>query len=454
MRFHREMAAPSITRFHARAVALLTALVLFISAPFASAVPLARDPDIEHALRKMAAPILNAAGLGDSVKILLVNDERLNAFVVDHSHIFINTGMLMRMTSPEMLQSVIAHEAAHIANGHITRRMANLDSARSASGLGLALALAAAAASGRGDVGAAVALGTQNSALRQFLAHTRAEEASADQSSVRYMAAAGIDPIGAVQVQQIFAGQELLNVSRQDPYMRSHPLTRDRLRAMQGFVTAYSGKSRKQPELEYWYDRARSKATAFLRPTKWTFQRADESTTEDIRHMRLSVAYHRQQNAAKALSHINQAIALRPKDAYYYELKGQILLENRQFQNAVKAYRTSANLAPRNALILGGLGRALLTVNRPKEALTYLEKARSLDFRDAKVLRDLGSAYAQTGQHGLASLATAERYALANRLKDADIHARRALARLPKGSSAARRAEDIVSAAERVQKRK
>ncbi|MCP4825916.1 MAG: M48 family metalloprotease [Shimia sp.] len=443
------MTAPSITALRARVVTLAAAFVVVLSSTAAQAVSLLRDPDIEHALQRMAAPVLYAAGLGDNIKILLVNDDRLNAFVVDHGHIFINSGMLMRMTTPEMLQAVIAHESAHIANGHIARRMANLDSARTAAGLGLALALATAAASGRGDVAAALALGTQSSAMRQFLAHTRAEESSADQSGIRYLAAAGIDPSGTLKVHRLFEGQELLSTSRQDPYMRTHPLSRERMRAMEGFVTAYAGKAKPQPELDYWYDRARSKTTAFMRPTKWTLQRYKESQAEDVRHMRLAVAYHRQQNETKAISHINQALLLRPNDAYYYELKAQILLESRQFQNAVAAYQQAADLAPANALILGGLGRSLLTVNRPKEALNYLEAARARDFRDARVLRDLGSAYAQTGQHGMASLLAAERYALANRLDDAEIHARRAMARLPQGSSAFRRSDDIARAVKR-----
>lgn len=443
------MTAPSITALRARVVTLLTALALVISSTAAQAVSLLRDPDIEHALQRMAAPVLYAAGLGGNIKILMVDDQRLNAFVIDHGHIFINSGMIMRMNTPEMLQSVIAHEAAHIANGHIARRMANLDSARTTAGLGLALGLAAAAVSGRGDVGAALAFGTQSSALRQFLAHTRAEESSADQSGIRYLARAGIDPSGTLAVHRLFEGQELLAASRQDPYMRTHPLTRDRLRAAEGFVAAYAGNAKPNPELDYWYDRARGKTTAFIRPTKWTLSRYQESKAEDVRHMRLAVAYHRQQNTAKALSHIDQALAARPDDAYYYELKAQILLESRQFQNAVTAYKKADELAPGNALILGGLGRALLTVNRPKEALQYLEAARARDFRDARVLRDLGSAYAQTNQHGMASLLAAERYALANRLDDAEIHARRAMARLPQGSSAFNRADDIARAAKR-----
>ncbi|KPA22924.1 TPR repeat-containing protein YfgC precursor [Shimia sp. SK013] len=432
---------------------LLAALLLVWTTAPARAATLIRDSDIENALARMAAPILKASGLGGSIKILLIDDNSLNAFVVDNGHIYIHTGLLMKMNTPEKLQAVIAHEAAHIANGHISRRMANLDNARTVAGLGLALALAA-AASGRGDVAAALALGTQSSAQRRFLSHTRAEEASADQSGVRYMAAAGIDPQGMVQVQRLFEGQELLNVTRQDPYMRSHPLTRDRIRAMQRYVAAYSGKTKPQPDLDYWYDRARSKVTAFKRPAKWTLQRYDESPAKDVQHMRLAVAYHRQQERGKALANINKALQLRPNDAQYYDLKGQILLQSRQFQSAVAAYRTAAKLAPRDSLILGNLGRALLTVDRPKEALTYLEDSRNRDFRNIRVLRDLGSAYAQVGNNGMASLATAERYALVGRLEDAEIHAQRALGLLPRGSSAYRRADDILAAAKRANRKK
>jgi predicted Zn-dependent protease len=63
-------------------------------------------------------------------------------------------------------------------------------------------------------------------------------------------------------------------------------------------------------------------------------------------------------------------------------------------------------------------------------------------------------AYAKTGQTGMAALVTAERYALQGRLDDAGIHAKRAVAQLPAGSPAARRAQDVLSAFEQAQKRK
>jgi predicted Zn-dependent protease len=74
-----------------------------------------------------------------------------------------------------------------------------------------------------------------------------------------------------------------------------------------------------------------------------------------------------------------------------------------------------------------------------------LKNARSQDLGDAAALRSLATAYARAGQPGMASLATAERYALQGHRKDAMVHARRASAVLPEGSPGWLRAQDILS---------
>ena len=200
---------------------LLTLLV--VMALPARATTLLRDPDIEHALGQLAKPVLTAAGLSPArIKVLVVHDPNLNAFVIDANHIFIHSGMISRLGSASELQAVIAHEAAHIANGHIARRTFNARSAKNLAGLGMALA-AAAAAGGNSDAAATLAIGLSSSATRVFFSHTRAEEASADQSAIRYMVRGGVDPQGAVRVMEMFSGQELISAARQDPYARSSP---------------------------------------------------------------------------------------------------------------------------------------------------------------------------------------------------------------------------------------
>ncbi|MDU8911293.1 M48 family metalloprotease [Aestuariicoccus sp. MJ-SS9] len=426
----------------------LLLLALLAATPL-RATTLLRDADMEYSLTELAKPILRAAGLSPSqVRILVTDDSSLNAFIVDTQHIFIHSGLILKLDTARALQAVIAHEAAHIANGHISRRVGNMRSARTAAGLGLVLA-AAAASAGRGDAAAGIALGTSSAATRSFLAHTRAEEASADQSSVRYLLRAGVDPRGAVEVLDIFRGQEALSAGRQDPYMRTHPLTRDRLRAMKSFVAARDGEIIQDKAAQYWFARAKGKLSAFKRAPKWTLRRIGEGPSRDIDLMREAVAYHRQSDLGRALKAIDGAIALRPRDAYLYDLKGQILLESRRATEAERVYAQAAKLAPREPQILGGLGRAQLANGNAQAALRSLEAARGRDWRDGRVLRDLAVAYAKIGQPAMASVVTAERYALQGRLKDAAIHAKRAVARLPRGSGPWQRAQDVLSAFER-----
>lgn len=320
MRFHLIRLVPSIA-------ALMVAVLLSLPAQAAS---LLRDADMEHALKQIATPILRAAGLNPNrVKVLVVNDSSLNAFVVSNDAIFVHYGLITKMKSAAMLQGIIAHEAAHIANGHIARRLGNLVNARTITGLGLALA-AAAAASGSDRAAGGIAIGAASSAQRAFLGHTRAEEASADQSGIRYMRAAGASPQGMLDALGIFAGQETLSVGRQDPYMRSHPLSRDRMRAVAGYVASY-GTLPQDATAEYWFARLQGKVTASTRAPNWTLRRLKTEGYTDIRALREALALHRNSRTKQALSAIDRAISLRPNDPFFRAQKGEILLETRNF---------------------------------------------------------------------------------------------------------------------------
>ncbi|MCE8519478.1 M48 family metalloprotease [Ruegeria pomeroyi] len=448
------MAFDRVSRLASIPALLLVALLWLVTAGGASAITLLRDPDIENGLEELAFPILRAAGLNPRrVKLLVVDDSSLNAFVLDHNAIFIHSGLIQKVARADILQAVIAHEAAHIANGHIARRIGNFENAQTLSKLGLALSLIAAAAGG-GEAAAGIAAGSQSSALRGFLKHTRAEESAADNSAASYLRWSDISLRGLVDLHRTFAGQELLSVGRQDPYMQSHPLTRDRIRNAEAFLQSYGDKAPENPNADYWFARVRGKLSAFSRSSKWTLGRAPEEAHRDIRLMREAIAWHRDRNLSRARAAIDGAIALRPEDPFYVELKGQILMEHRQTQSAVATYEQAVDLAPNNALILAGYGRALLSAGQDRAALEVLERARAREYRDLRMLRDLAVAYAKLGNDGMASMVTAERYALQGRPEDALIHAKRAVGALPTGSPGWQRAQDVLLASERSVKRK
>ena len=217
------------------AMALSCALILWSPATYAQG--LIRDAEIERTLRIVAQPLVKAAGVG-RVNFFIINDDSPNAFATGGNNIFISSGLIRRMKNVEMLQSVIGHEIGHITGGHITQRIANVGSAKTAAGVGVLLGvLTAAAGGGAGAIGVAAA--GQSIGQRNFFAFTRGQESAADQSGVRYMARAGINPSAAIDVLQIFRGQEALSVGRQDPYALTHPLSSQRISDLKTFVAAY-----------------------------------------------------------------------------------------------------------------------------------------------------------------------------------------------------------------------
>ncbi|MBF9029800.1 M48 family metalloprotease [Rhodobacterales bacterium HKCCE3408] len=430
--------------------ALVAALALFAGALPAAAQSIIRDAEIERGLRELAAPVLAQAGLPRSVRIIVLNDDDLNAFVADAQHIFVTSGLLMQLDSPDQLQAVLAHEAAHIANGHLTSRPAAADRASRGAGLGILAALAL-GASGNAEAAGGVALGAASTAQRVFFAHSRSEEASADQSALRYMVSAGIDPSAMREVLEIFRGQEVLSAARQDPYVRTHPLTRDRLRAVEAFANGRGGAATgPTTAAQYWYARTTGKLSAFLRNPRWTLRQVGNASDE-ISILRRAIAHHRNADTAGALSEIGRLLALRPDDPYYQELQGQFLFESRNFGQAVAAYARAVQLAPSEPLILSAYGRALLateTAGNDAQALSVLEQAYARDPANPGLLRDLALAFSRNGNNGMASAVTAERYALQGEFDTAAVHANRAVGLLPNGSPGWRRAQDVLRAAE------
>ena len=308
-----------------------------------------------------------------------------------------------------------------------------------------------------GGAGPGVAAGLRESVLRSLFSFSRAQESAADSASVRYMRAAGISPQAAVEVLEIFRGQEALSVGRQDPYVRTHPLTRERLSRMRAEAARFKGESRTDKTTAYWYARMNAKFAGFIGNPAQTLRRLPKGDTGEIATMVRAIAYHRMPKPAEARKHVNRLVSLRPKDPFYHELRGQILLENGDARGAVAAYRRAANLAPKESLILGGLGRAMLARGSGasvKEALSILQRAYARDPRDPLTLRNLAVAFAKTGNPGMASVVTAERYALASNFKQAEIHAKRAQRLLPRGTTGWLKADDILAIARKLNARK
>lgn len=436
---------------------LLAALALALCGHAAVAQSLIRDAEIEHTLQRVAYPLFRAAAVSpSSVRIYLVNDPEPNAFVAGGSNIFVNTGLLTELGSMDEVQAVIAHELGHLTGGHEIARGQDVAGAKVFGVMGM-LGAAAAIVAGAPEAGIAIAAGAGQTAQRTLLAHTRAQEAAADQAGLRYLSAAGADPGAMLRVLDHFRGQDaMLGGYNVDAYARSHPLWTERIALIEDRVAKLPKGAPPSAEDAYWYGRAVAKLDAFLSSPATTLRKYSERDAGEPARLARAVAWHRRPDPAKAQAAINGLIALRPDDPYYEELKGQFLLEAGKAAPAAAAYRRAVALAPDEPLILAGLGRALLNEDDPKataEARDVLARAEAEDkVGDAGMLRDLALAEARLGHDGAAALATAERFALAGQWRDVARNAARAADLLPYASPGWQRAQDLVTISTRALK--
>lgn len=177
---------------------------------------LIRDAEIESIIRTYSTPLFQAAGLSpQGIRLYLVQDRALNAFVAGGLNMFLNTGLLMEAEHPGQVIGVIAHETGHLSGGHLATRGSALEKTGAALIATYLLGVGAALATGEPGVGAAVISGGQDVALRGLLQYTRTQESSADQAAVTLLEATRQSPRGLLEFMQKLEGQEVLLTDNQ-----------------------------------------------------------------------------------------------------------------------------------------------------------------------------------------------------------------------------------------------
>lgn len=410
-----------------------------------------RDAEIEATIRAYAAPLFAAAGLEpDAVRVYLVNDDRLNAFVAGGMKLFLHTGLLVRSESANQLIGVIAHETGHIAGGHLARAREAMETASIESIIAFVLGVGAAIASGDAGAGVGVVGAGQAISQQTLLQYTREQEAAADQAALGYLDATGQSARGMLEVLAILRQQEALLASRQDPYLRSHPLTAERINAVSEHVlrSPFTDKP-EDPEFARRHGRMVAKLVGYLYPMNRVLQSYPETDASlEARYAR-AIAQYRAANLDQALALIDGLIAERPDDPYFQELKGQVLHENGRIREAIPYWERAVALAPSEPLLRFGLAQSRVAVEDPalnRAALADLEEVVRLEPRMPAAWRLLAVAYGRDGQIPMAALALAEAAAARGNAQEARIQAERAMKGLPEGSPSWLRANDILSA--------
>lgn len=446
-----------------RALALLSATAIAMSGVPAAAQfgpgrgpPVIRDAEIEQLLRDYTQPVLRAAGLAQqNIRIVIINDRSFNAFVADGRRIFINAGALMSAQTPNEVIGVLAHESGHIAGGHLARMREQLASASTQSiiamilGVGAMVAGARSGSSDIGQVGMAALMGPQAALQNSLLAYARTQEEQADKAGVKFLTATGQSAKGMSDTFKRLANETLYQSKYINPYFQTHPMPAERVRSLEELAKSSPYWEKKDPPaLQLRHDLMRAKLYGFMERPDTVVRRYPLSDGSLPARYARAISAYRFGDPHGAAAQIDALIQAQPQIPYFYELKGQVLLEAGKPAEAIAPLRRAVQLAPNPTLIQIMLGQALVESNDSThldEAVSILQAASDREPESPDAKSQLAMAFGRKGDLPRADLASAQAAFLRGDVKTARELATRAKTRFPMGSPGWVKADDIAS---------
>ena len=407
-----------------------------------------RDAEIENFLKEISHPIFSSANLNiNSVDIYIFNDKSINAFVACGQKVFVNTGLIQSFETPSMLRGVMAHETGHIAGGHLARSDEAFERARTPMIVGLLLGIGAAIA-GDGDAAQALLLGGQQIAQGMVAKYSRSQESAADQAAVKYLENIEKSSNGMLEVLYKFANQEALSSRQQSVRVRSHPLSRDRIRALEQKVQKSQFiNENDSDDLIFKYKMIQAKLEGFLNNPNDIIKKNAKNPSLIYNKYSSSVAYYRKALMDKSITLVNEMIEEYPKNPWFYELKGQILYESGKIKDSILPYEKALSLSPLEPLLMVALATALNALENQNDAIkarNLLKNSLKYDKKNTQTWFQLALSFSRLNDIGNAELASAERHFLTGNVKMASFHAKKSLKYSKNSNISKLRAEDIM----------
>jgi predicted Zn-dependent protease len=246
-----------------------------------------------------------------------------------------------------------------------------------------------------------------------------------------------------------FSDESLFAAHNADPYMQSHPMPVERVAALEEIAHSSPYWDKKDdPALQARHDMVRAKISAFLERQDTLYRRYPLSDTSLPGRYAHAIATYRHGDLRNALTQIDALLQMQPANPYFYELRGQALLEGGKPADAIAPLRKAVQLSGNNALIEMLLGQALVATDNPAnsaEAIQILKAAVGRETEAPLGYQQLAMAYAKKGDYAEADLASAQAAYLRGDNKTARDLASRAKTRFAIGTPGWVKADDIVT---------
>lgn len=411
-------------------------------------LPLVRDAEIEGLLKEYTRPIFKAAGLSkDGVEVFLLNRNEFNAFVTG-TRMFINTGAIMQSETPNEIIGVFAHETGHIVGGHLVRLRDRLEKAQFLSVLGL-LAGGAAAASGSGNAAAAIVSGSTSITQRGLLAYQREDELDADRAGATLLNKTKQSSLGMLNTFKRLGKNRLFSSGKRDPFASSHPAPPQRIALLKNVAqkSPYFNK-KDSPQLQLRHDLARAKIAAYAGGAGLVRNIFRKNLNSVQGTYGIAISHFLSGVPRRGLPLMDRLIKTMPKNPYFHEMKGEMLLRSSKASAAAKSFQKAVNLdKTQSGLLRIQLGHALLQTNSKKnlsKSIKTLKAGLARDPNSSLGYGYLARAYGKAGQQNLALYASAQARFLQGNIKDAKQFALRSQPSFKKGTSEWLKLQDII----------
>jgi predicted Zn-dependent protease len=164
-------------------------------------------------------------------QVIVGRESTVNAFSLPGGYFGLHTGLLGVVASRDELASVLGHEMSHVLQRHIARMLGQ--QARQTPLMMAAMVLGMVAATRNPQAGSALLMGGQAAVIQRQLNFSRDMEREADRIGFGILTQAGFAPEGFTGMFEKLQNASRINDNGDWPYLRSHPLTTERMADMQ-----------------------------------------------------------------------------------------------------------------------------------------------------------------------------------------------------------------------------
>ena len=375
------------------------------------------DPEVSGYVNRVGRRLVSAsADPNGRFTFFVLRDRQINAFATFGGYVGVNTGLLLAARTESEFAGVLAHEVSHVIQQHLARGFMAAQNQQISSLASLALIVLAARAGGNtGQMAQGAGQAIQAANFQSQLAYSRDFEREADRVGFTTLAKAGYDPKGMADFFERLQKATALYENNAPVYLRTHPLTTERISDMQGRAHNAPYKQIRDSQ-EFYLVRAK------LRVMESTPQDAMAEFETQLRERRfahesavwygMSRAQLRQGNFPEAEKSLLQARKLASANPMFETLAAEIKMAEKEIGAATAIYREGYKRYPNDEAIMLGLVNALQLQGQNEAAIQIIDARINRGVRDPKLYLLQAQSYAALGKSVQSRRATAEAYAL------------------------------------------